>query len=208
MKHRFHPAFPVVLSMLALVLAAGGGKFAVAQIEAVAPSVAIPPGTIVAYGGSTAPNGWLMADGSEVSRTQNRALFQAIGTTYGAGNGSTTFRLPDLRGRVPVGADGSAGRMSSNDALGQAAGEERHTLTTNEMPSHGHSGYTASNTAYPNIGDATLPAFSAKISIDDANALPPGTVVDRGNVFVDPAGGSQPHNNMPPYQVVNYIIKT
>jgi microcystin-dependent protein len=207
MKNRFHPAFPIVLSLLALVLAAGGGSFATAQIEA-APSVVVPSGTIVAYGGSSAPSGWLFADGSEVSRTQFRTLFQAIGTTYGAGNGSTTFRLPDLRGRVPVGADGSAGRLSANDALGQAAGEEKHTLSLGETPSHAHAAYTASNTAYPNIGDATLPGFSAKITIDDANALSPGTVVDRGTVWIENAGGSQPHNNMPPYQVVNYIIKS
>lgn len=206
MKHRIQPSFATVVSLLALVLAAGGGRFALAQ-GGVTQDVQVPPGTIASYGGSSAPNGWLMADGSEVSRVQYALLFQAIGTTYGAGNGSSTFRLPDLRGRVPVGVDGTAGRLSADDALSQAGGEERHTLTGSEMPGHSHGAFHASPTGYPNIGDATTPGWSTRNSIDSANALGPGTTVDRGDVFVESAGGGQPHNNMPPYQVVHYIIK-
>lgn len=88
-----------------------------------ATGVATPAGAIMQFGGSSAPTGWLLCDGSTVSRTgANAALFAAIGTAYGAGDGSATFKLPDMRGRVPVGADGGAGRVTSNNTLGASAG--------------------------------------------------------------------------------------
>jgi len=77
----------------------------------------------------------LLCDGATVSRTQYAALFDAIGTAYGTGDGSTTVRVPDLRGRVPVGA---AVRFDANDALGQAGGAERVSLATSELPAHTH----------------------------------------------------------------------
>jgi microcystin-dependent protein len=206
-KRRLQSNLATVISLLALVLAVGGGRFAVAQVGGATQSLQIPAGTIASYGGSGAPNGWLVADGSEVSRIEYPLLFQAIGETYGAGNGSTTFRLPDLRGRVLVGVDGSAGRLGSNDALSQTGGEERHSLTVGEMPSHAHGAYTASNTAWPNIGNVTTPGFMTKISIDDPNVFSPGSTVDRGDVTLESTGGGQAHNNMQPYQVVTHIIK-
>ena len=94
------------------------------------------PGRIFPYGGTTAPEGYLMCDGSAVSRTEYSALFAVIGTTFGAGNGSTTFNLPNLQGRVPVGKDGS-------HALGTTGGSETVTLTKEQsgLPAHGH-GFT------------------------------------------------------------------
>src|SRR6185503_20590605 len=94
-----------------------------------------------------APSGWLNCDGSAVSRTTYANLFAAIGTTFGAGDGSTTFNVPDLRGRVIAAVDGGANRLGSNPStggcsgsatLGTAAGEQAHTQIANEVPVHTH----------------------------------------------------------------------
>ena len=87
----------------------------------------VPPGMIAPYAGKTAPEGWLLCDGSAVSRTTYAALYAAIGTTYGAGNGSTTFTLPDLRGRVPAGANAS-------NALASKAGADSKNITKANLP--------------------------------------------------------------------------
>lgn len=94
----------------------------------------IPAGLVQAYAGSAAPSGWLLCDGSIVSRTTYAALFTAIGTAYGAGDGSTTFGLPDLRGRVIVGKAASGTFVT----LGATGGEETHVLLTAEMAGHTH----------------------------------------------------------------------
>lgn len=86
-----------------------------------------PPGTVTAFAGSTAPEGWLLCDGSAVSRTAYAALFAVIGTTYGAGNGSTTFTLPDLRGRVAAGANAS-------NALASRAGADSKQIARANLP--------------------------------------------------------------------------
>ena len=96
-------------------------------------------GSIVATARSTAPTGWLLCDGAAVSRSTYAALFSAIGTAYGVGNGTTTFNIPDFRGRVPVGVDGAAARLTANDALGNSGGEEKHVLAFGEsQTSHLH----------------------------------------------------------------------
>lgn len=98
-------------------------------------TVSIPAGIFLPYGGANAPSGWLLCDGAAVSRTTYAALFAAIGTAYGAGNGSTTFNVPDMRSRVPVGFDSGAGEF---DALGETGGAKTHQLSSAEMPSHTH----------------------------------------------------------------------
>lgn len=90
-----------------------------------------PAGIVLPYASSTAPEGYLMCDGSAVSRSTYAALFAAIGTTYGTGDGSTTFNIPDLAGRVVLGVSGS-------HALGTTGGEASHALTSTEMPAHVH----------------------------------------------------------------------
>ena len=89
-------------------------------------------GSIVMFAGSVAPIGWLLCDGSEVSRSRYQSLFSAIGTTHGSGDGSTTFNLPDIRGRVIIGA-------SQSHAVSSTGGEESHSLSSSEIPSHSHS---------------------------------------------------------------------
>ena len=116
--------------------------------QAVQPSV-IPCGIIQMFAGSTAPNGWLVCDGSTVSRKTYSDLFKVIGTTYGAGNSNDTFTLPDMRGRFAMGAGTGTGLNSSGTGaisgstqtartVGQWLGEETHLLTTAELASHSH----------------------------------------------------------------------
>lgn len=103
-------------------------------------NVATPVGSIQAWHSSTPPTGWLKADGSAIPRVTYASLFALLGTTYGPGDGSTTFNLPDLRGRVPVGlgTNSFGGSPMPVVTLGQTGGEETHVLTTNEMVSHTH----------------------------------------------------------------------
>jgi microcystin-dependent protein len=115
-------------------------------------------GLVSAFAGSAAPNGWLLCDGTAVSRTIYASLFNAIGTTYGGGDGSTTFNLPNLKGRIPVGYDSAQTEFA---ALGQTGGEKAHVQTVQEMAvhthaqtAHSHTGGTSQN-GYHSHGDWT-----------------------------------------------------
>ena len=145
-----------------------------------------PVGSISLFAGTTAPNGWLICDGSAVSRTTYADLFSLIGTTYGSGDGSTTFNIPNLKGRVPVGLNSSD---TSFDTIGETGGEATHTLTTNEMPSHSHGLLGGSGTG----GKAETVPYGAQTTGTDMYAI-------------QNAGGGQAHNNLQPYIVMNYII--
>src|SRR5687768_16920561 len=111
-------------------------------------------GQIVLFAGNFAPRGWAFCQGQILSIAQNTALFSILGTTYG-GNGQTTFALPDLRGRVPVGTGQGPGLPSMN--LGQVAGEPTHTLIITEMPAHNHSAQV-NITASSAEADSTSPS--------------------------------------------------
>jgi microcystin-dependent protein len=96
----------------------------------------MPAGSVTQFAGSTAPTGWLSCDGTTVSRTTYSALFAAIGTTYNiGGEAGTDFRLPNMKGRIPVGRDVA---QTEFDTLGETGGAKTHTLTSAEMPSHTH----------------------------------------------------------------------
>jgi microcystin-dependent protein len=98
---------------------------------------AVPTGTLIYSLTQNMGSGWLLCDGREVSRTTYAALFAEIGTRYGDGDSSTTFNLPDIRGRSPLGA-GTGDGLSSRDINTGLIGEESHTLSVSEMPSHNH----------------------------------------------------------------------
>jgi microcystin-dependent protein len=149
--------------------------------------VTIPAGVISQWGGSAAsvPTGWKLCDGTAYSRTVTyNTLFDAIGTTYGSGDGSTTFNVPNLKGRIPVGLDST---QSEFDTLGETGGAKTHTLITAEIPSHSHSSLQLGNAG----GSTGIPVT--------------GTVTT--DTTTGPAGGGGAHNNLQPYIVVNYIIK-
>lgn len=111
--------------------------FAATQIDSSGPNALVPSGTVLDYAGPTAPSGWTECDGSAVSRTTFATLFTAIGTTWGIGDGSTTFNVPDLRRRATVGR-GGAGTGTLGNALGNTGGEENHVLSVGELATHNH----------------------------------------------------------------------
>lgn len=177
-----------------------------------------PTGAISMFAGSSAPTDWLLCDGSAVSRTTYSGLFTVLSTTYGSGDGSTTFNLPDLKGKVPVGYNSAD---TSFDALGETGGAKTHTLTVAEMPSHTHTQNAHTHTQnahghrarYDNIcasGTAIDGGMStgtqwkaANTWIENSTATNQNTTATNQNT-----GGGGAHNNLQPYIVLNYIIKT
>jgi microcystin-dependent protein len=155
-----------------------------------------PAGVISMYGGSTAPSGWLLCDGSAVSRTTYARLFSAIGTKYGSGNGSTTFNLPNFKGRVPVGLDSSQSEFNS---LNKRGGEKTHKLTINEMPSHNHA---MNNTSYSDTNVNHTVMFGTDLAHGDTHYWN----YSNPTFWTSNVGGGQAHNNLQPYITVNYII--
>lgn len=199
------------LFVLALVMtSSAGNKLQHGHVDSddggtLSPSIGIiPTGSLLAYGGSSAPSGYLLCDGSAVSRSTYAALFSTIGTTYGAGDGSTTFNLPDMRGRHPLGAGtGTGGGASGSGAptggstltartAGNWAGEETHTLSVSEMPSHKH-----------NIWRGLSSGGGLHGVMLDTNQ----NQQDNDQVIQNTGGGGA-HNVMNPFIVTNFIIKT
>ena len=185
---------------------------------------ALPPGSVVAYGGPSGtgadggapalPAGWLLCDGSAVSRTTYASLFAAVGINFGGGDGINTFNLPDLRGRTVIGAGHGAGLTAR--ALAQTTGEETHTLAATEMPTHTHAltdpghAHTVGTSAAPvAMSNPAAPCgvYCGTQQAPIAFGTPATTSVATG-ITMAPAGGSAPHNVMQPSIVLNYLIKS
>ena len=167
------------------------------------------------FAGSVAPAGYLLAFGQAVSRTNYPGLFAVINTTYGVGDGSTTFNLPDLRGRVAAGKDDMADRASGRldgavprTMLGGAFGEQYHTLNGAEMPSHSHG---VSDPGIPTLcrtgGGAMGHRRQLLCRIRPGAMTPPGATNSTGTgISIQSAGGGSGHNNMQPTIILNNII--
>lgn len=162
----------------------------------------VPAGATVDFAGSTAPSGWLMCYGQAVSRSTYAALFTAIGTTYGVGDNSTTFNLPDARGRVIAGKDNMGGVSASRltgqtggvagSTLGASGGEEQQTLSTAQMPVHSHQWKSGGAIVQSGAGVSGIALNTAGFNVN-------GPTTDAGN--------GSPHNNVQPTLVMNKIIK-
>jgi microcystin-dependent protein len=159
---------------------------------------AIPAGVMLDFAGGSAPTGFLFCDGAEVSRSTYSKLFGAIGTIWGGGNGSTTFNLPDFRRRVAVGS-GGGGTDYLGANVGNSGGEEYHTLTNSEMPTHNHGGET---------GPTVVAVQEGSKGMESPNVT--GILQTQGREHTHPIywdGESQPHNNVQPSAIVLKIIK-
>ena len=160
-------------------------------------------GTVLPFAGATAPDGWMLCYGQAVSRATYATLFAVIGTTFGVGDGSTTFNLPDLRGRVAAGKDdrggAAAARLTNTGtgnpgvngaALGAAGGADRNALSTAQLPAHAHGyGYGSNTARLSNSGGSET------------------TLIAGSNLNTQNAGSGESHPNVQPTIILNSIIK-
>jgi microcystin-dependent protein len=139
------------------------------------------------------PKGWALCNGQFLPINQNQALFALLGTTYG-GNGQTTFALPNLRGRVPI-------HMGNGHTLGEAAGSTSVTVNIQQLPTHTHSAMAANTSS----NQTSSPAGNYLGPVNNLYSAP-SQLVTINPATVSSVGGSQPHNNMMPTLVLNFII--
>lgn len=137
------------------------------------------------------PKGWAFANGQLLAINQNQALFSLVGTTYG-GDGRTTFALPNLQGRVPM-------HMGGGHTLGERGGEEAHTISQTELPTHNHLVNVSNSNA--NVG----PSGNVLAAANNLYHPGPGNTTLAANTVAN-AGGSQPHDNRQPYLCLNFIV--
>lgn len=192
---------------------------------------AVPTGAMMQYAGAAAPTGWLLADGAAVSRTTYAALFTAIGTQYGVGDGSTTFNLPNLKGRVAVGLDAANAKF---DVRGETGGAETVALSVAELAAHAHGvtdpthNHSLNNPTHNHGTNGTAlggtnPNAPGQAGVMGSNEIPFSIPVSLGvsaaatavsanavgtGVSIQNNGSGTAHNNLPPYIALNYIIKT
>ena len=203
------------------------GAVTAAKVASALQTLLTPTGSLVPYAGTSAPTGWLFCYGQAVSRTTYVDLFTALGTTYGSGDGSTTFNLPDLRGRVIAGKDdmggSSANRLTdqsgglNGDTLGDSGGSETHTLTTAQLAAHTHTVnsvtvQTASSSGSDGTINITGPLYTFTSQADSASTIATTGTTGAGaashTASLANTGSGAAHNNVQPTFILNYIIKT
>lgn len=171
--------------------------------------MAAPIGAVIDYAGAISPQGWLFCGGQAVSRTTYAALFAIIGTIYGAGDGSTTFNLPDLRGRVVAGKDDMGGSNANrinnipSATLGGAGGLKDHELVIGEIPAHSHGvtdpGHTHGYSQVSGPGGIASGVGFGQFNVQSDSAVT--------GISINNAGGGGAHNNVQPTLILNKIIK-
>jgi microcystin-dependent protein len=159
-------------------------------------------GQLMLVGFGFCPVGWVEANGALLPISEYDVLFTLVGTTYG-GDGETTFATPDLRGRVPIGE--GAGPGLTGRVLGERGGQESVTLTVPQMPVHTHTHAASTLEANTPNPAAALPARKLRTPLYRGGS-PPNTSFDQA--AITPAGGSQPHENMPPFTTLRWCIST
>jgi microcystin-dependent protein len=156
-------------------------------------------GEIRMFAGNFAPNGWMFCEGQALPISENEVLFQLIGTTYG-GDGQETFNLPNLASRIPIhmgtGPDGTTYQ------LGEMAGTEQETLTTQQMPSHTHPFTVSTSAGTQNDPAGAVVAASPSVTLFIQDAVDTAAAANS----ITPTGGSQPHENTQPFLCINFII--
>ena len=161
-------------------------------------------GEIRMFGGGYAPDGWAFCWGQQLPIAEHRALFDLIGTRYG-GDGQTTFALPDLASRVPVGSDGDPGSWGRDWVYGARGGTETVTLARDQMPVHDHDAAGSTTAANTIRAEGAVPGSLPSQGTTAAYGTRPPTGRLSGT-SVAPAGGDEPHGNMQPYVAVSCII--
>lgn len=155
-------------------------------------------GEIRLFAGNFAPNGWAFCDGQLLSIADNVVLFELIGTTYG-GDGQVTYALPDLRGRVPV-HQGNGGQ--SNYVIGESGGTETVTVAAAQMPTHRHAMLASTSAAGATHGPAEV--LGSSIAMNLYGTGTPNMAMDPN--AITKVGGGQPHDNLPPFVALSYIV--
>jgi len=139
-----------------------------------------------------APRGWALCNGQLLPINQNQALFSLLGTTYG-GNGQTTFALPNLQGRIPI-------HMGNGHLLGEAGGEQAHTLSISEMPTHTHIANASTANGSTNFANGNILAAAGNLY------AAPNSLTTLNPTSITNVGGSQAHQNMQPFLTLTFCI--
>jgi microcystin-dependent protein len=208
------PAFSRYLVLATVNVAAGMSSLTTTDVvpsRIRAGSATVPTGAIQMFAGSAAPSGYLICDGASVNRADFPALFTVIGTTYGSSSG-TTFNLPDLRGRTPIGVGTGTGLTTRT--LGAMGGAENVTLTIAQMPSHNHGGSVVTGGAHTHDMTSVITAFAGNTwNIVNGNGWALATrttVAGQGSHThtINSEGGGTGHPNMQPFLALNFIIRS
>lgn len=180
-----------------------------------------PPGALLQYAGAATPPGFFLCYGQAVSRTTYAALFLALGTTWGTGDGSTTFNVPDLRGRLLAGADNMGGSAAGNltgYVVGTTGGNQAVTLTTAQIPAHNHTDsghvHTISDPGHSHVsivppplgtsgGGFTFNAYGSGLT----GVSTTGITINSGAANIQNTGGGGSHTNVQPTAAINMLIR-